>query len=61
MFGKCIIASGDQFEPDYWTPNIHASEHDIATGAAQRVPTCGDQTPAYLGFNGPTFEVPDTI
>ncbi|HMS31163.1 MAG TPA: hypothetical protein PJ984_02080 [Candidatus Saccharibacteria bacterium] len=62
VFGVCLVESGDDlFERDYLTPHIHASEYDIYTGSAQRVPPCGDQTPAYFGINGPIFEDIDTI
>jgi len=55
VFGVCLVETGDPFERSYMTPHIHASEHDIDTGAAQRIPPCGDQTPAYFGINGPIF------
>lgn len=46
----------------YHTPHIITQEPnpDHMDGSAQRVPPCGDQTPAYLGLNGPIFEEPDT-
>ncbi len=38
----------------FHTAHIIASPSDLANGSAQRVPPCGDQTPAYLGdVNGP--------
>lgn len=55
VFGVCVVDPGDPFERSYRTPNIHASAHDIDMGFAQRVPPCGDQTPAYFGIDGPIF------
>lgn len=38
----------------FHTRFIVASPADVDSGSAQRVPPCGDQTPAYLGaINGP--------
>ncbi|MCB9823233.1 hypothetical protein H6800_03080 [Candidatus Nomurabacteria bacterium] len=44
----------DPFEPILYTRFINASPSNLNDGSAQRVPPCGDQTPAYLGeINGP--------
>ena len=44
----------DPFEPIFYTRFINASPSNLNDGSAQRVPFCGDQTPAYLGeINGP--------
>lgn len=49
----------DPFELVFRTPHIIASEADIYNGSAQRVPPCGDQSPARLGLNGPKFLLSD--
>lgn len=41
------------------TPYIVASDADIYNGSAQRVPPCGDQSPARIGLNGPKFLLAD--